>query len=327
MNIKLNVLVVGGAGYIGSVFTELLLKENNIGKIVVVDNLSTGYKENLIEGIKFYKEDILNSKKIYKILKNEEINFVVHFAAKLIVPESVFQPIDYFENNVGGIISLLKAMRYSQVRNIIFSSTAAVYGNPEEIPVTESSKKDPINPYGSSKLSCEFLLESSKIAYDINYGIIRYFNVAGATKEHGLRKKDPTLLIPVINKSIIENLSFKVFGTDYKTKDGSCIRDYIHVEDLCNAHISLMNYMFENNKSEIINLGSSKGFSVLEVVKEVEKTLDVKLNYSLNDRRQGDPAILITSNEKAKKIIEWTPKLSLSDMIKSDYEFRKKIFK
>lgn len=328
---KINVLIVGGAGYIGSVFADYLDKLNNY-KIVIVDNLSTGFKENIIPNAKFYNVDMLDSEKMIHIMKKEEINFVVVFAAKLIVGESMYEPIDYFANNVGGIISILSAMKFSNVKNIIFSSTAAVYGEPKKVPVNENDEKNPINPYGTSKLACENLITASNLAYGINYGILRYFNVVGASDNnlYGLRKKNPTLLIPVICKSIIENSQINIFGNDYKTKDGTCIRDYIHVVDLVRAHQLLMEKMFNSsdvkNNNFILNLGSKKGFSVLEVVKKCDQVLNKKVNYKISERRLGDPAELITNISEVKKQLNWEPEKTLDDMIKSEYEYRCKLY-
>lgn len=320
-----NVLVIGGAGYIGSVFISELLKAKKNINVVILDDLSTGFKENINPKAKFYKGCQKDYKLLCSILKEEKIDIVFHFAAKLIVGESVFMPVEYYENNVGGMLNIVKCMRDCGVKNIVFSSTAAVYGNPDpkDIPIKETTAKDPINPYGSSKLADEYILKGANEAYGINYGILRYFNVAGASKDYGSRLTKPTLLIPVINKSIIEGGQMSVFGNKYKTRDGSCIRDFIHVIDLAKAHILMMDYMVKNNKSNIVNLGTSKGFTVLEVIKTAEKTLNKKVNYKIAGIRKGDPVTLITKNNKAKKDLGWIPKLTLADMIKSDYNFRK----
>lgn len=322
----MNILVIGGAGYIGSIFIEEIIKKKKNIKVIILDDLSTGFKENINPKAKFYEGCQSDYNLLSSILIKEKIDFIFHFAAKLVVGESVFKPIEYYENNVGGVLNIVKCMRDCKVNNIVFSSTAAVYGNPSEkdIPIKEDSYKDPINPYGSSKLADEYLLKGANEAYGINYGILRYFNVAGASKNYGSRMENPTLLIPVINKSLLIGGEMKVFGNNYKTRDGSCIRDYIHVVDLAQAHIQMMDYMLKNKKSNIVNLGTSKGFTVLEVINEVEKTLKKKVNYKITGRRKGDPAILITKNSKAKKDLGWTPKYKLSDMIKSDFEFRKK---
>ena len=323
----MNILVVGGAGYIGSCFCEMFAKDmKSTDKIIILDDFSTGHAESVHPKAQLYKGSVLDYEIVEKIFISHKIDFVFHFAAKLVVGESVFQPIEYFENNVGGVIVLLKLMKKYNVSNIIFSSTAAVYGNPETVPVDENSYKNPINPYGDSKLACENLIVASEKAYGINYGILRYFNVAGASEsgQYGLRKKDPTLLIPVINKSNINNSSFKVFGNDYDTVDKTWIRDYINISDLVDAHILLFKYIIKNKKSAILNLGTEKGSSVLEIIKETEKVLNKKVNYEIVARREGDPAKLITKSELAKEILGWTPKRTLSQTIKTDYEFRLK---
>lgn len=323
----MSILVVGGAGYIGSCFCEIFAKNiNSSSELIILDDFSTGHMESVHPKAKLYKGSVLDYELVERIFIKHKISFVFHFAAKLVVGESVFQPIEYFENNVGGVITLLKLMKKYKVNNIIFSSTAAVYGNPEKVPVDENSSKNPINPYGDSKLACENLIIASEKAYGINYGILRYFNVAGASEsgEYGLRKKDPTLLIPVINKAIIDNTSFKVFGNDYETPDRTCIRDYINISDLVDAHILLFEYINKNKKSGIFNLGTEKGSSVLEIIKETEKVLNKKVSYEITLRRQGDPAKLITKSNLAKKILGWLPKRSLSETIKTDYEFRLK---
>lgn len=323
----MNLLVVGGAGYIGSCFVDTVFKSlSSNDKVVVLDDLSTGYKESVHPKAVFYKGSVLDINLVDKIFKEQKIDFVFHFAAKLVVGESMFQPIDYYLNNIGGIISLLKVMKKHKVDKIIFSSTAAVYGNPESVPVDENSYKNPINPYGDSKLACEKLLISSEFAYGIKSGILRYFNVAGAleSNEYGMRKEKPTLLIPVINKSIIEKTQFKVFGNDYDTPDGSCIRDYINISDLVDAHVLLFQYMVKTNKSGIFNLGTEKGSSVFEIIKETERVLNVKTNYEVVGRREGDPATLITTSKLAEQVLGWKPKRSLAESIKTDFDFRSK---
>lgn len=324
----MNYLVIGGAGYIGSCFVEQL---NNIkgmnDNIIIIDDLSTGYKEALHPEVKkIYDISILDEKKLLKVFQKENIDFVFHFGAKLLVGESVFQPAEYFENNVMGMVNIINCMRKINCKNIIFSSTAAVFGNPSNVPLDETSPKDPINPYGQSKLAAENLLMASKGAYGINYGILRYFNVVGASTSglYGLRKAVPTLLIPVINRSVILGNSFKVFGNDYDTKDKTCIRDYIDINDLIDAHILLKNYMEKTNQSGAFNLGTQKGSSILEIIKATEEVLNVKLKYEFSSRRAGDPAKLYTKSELAKRVLGWSPKRTLKESIKSDYEFRLK---
>lgn len=323
----MNYLIIGGAGYIGSCFVEELWEQKKPNdNIIIYDDLSTGYKESIHPNVKFYKNSVLDYKKLLKVFKKEKIDFVFHFGAKLLVNESVFQPAEYFHNNVMGVINIINCMRETNCKNIVFSSTAAVFGNPKTVPLEENSYKEPINPYGQSKLACENLIIASKPAYGINFGILRYFNVAGASKtgKYGLRKQNPTLLIPVINRSIILNNKFKVFGNDYNTKDKTCIRDYININDLVDAHILLKDYMLNKKTSGIFNIGTETGSSILEVINTTEQALNKKVNYEFSSRREGDPAILFTKSDLAKKVLGWKPKYSLKDSIKSDYEFRLK---
>lgn len=324
----MKVLVVGGAGYIGSTFVEYLINNTNY-EVIVLDDLSTGFIESVHPKAKFVKGNILNKDVIDNIFRdNQDIIGVFHFAAKLIVPESVSEPAMYWLNNVGGVATLLQSMKEFGIKNFVFSSTAAVYGFPKIIPVDENSPTHPCNPYGSSKLACEQLIQESAQAYHMNYIILRYFNVAGASNSglYGLRKKAPTLLIPVINKSLIDNSQVFVFGNDYaSTKDGTCIRDYIHIEDLVKAHLDTFEWMLKNKQSNIFNLGTNSGYSVLEVLQTAEKALSKKVNYVFAPRRAGDPDRLITKNTKINDIIGWRPQYNLEAMIISDYNFRKKL--
>ncbi|MGL4947780.1 MAG: UDP-glucose 4-epimerase GalE [Mycoplasma sp.] len=324
----MKILVAGGAGYIGSCFVEYIFNHTNY-EVVIIDDLSTGFKEAIHPKAKFYEGSILCQETVNKIFEENQIDGVFHFAAKLIVPESVEKPIFYWKNNILGVANLLEAMSKYNVKNIIFSSTAAVYGFPKVIPVTEDAEKAPCNPYGSSKLACEQLIQEASSAYGFNYTILRYFNVAGASESnlYGLRKKDPTLLIPVINKTVINDGQMSVFGNDYKTThDGTCIRDYIHIDDLVRAHHLAFEEQNKSNSSNIFNLGTSSGFSVLDVINATEKALDVKVNYKFMPKRAGDPDILITKNEKVLNVLNWKPVKTLNQMIESDYIFRKKLY-
>lgn len=324
----MRILVVGGAGYIGSSFVDYVFNHTNY-EVVILDDLSTGFKEAIHPKATFIYGSVLDKKVVDEIFDKYQIDGVFHFAAKLIVPESVKQPARYWLNNVGGVATLVESMQEHNVKNFVFSSTAAVYGFPKSLPVYEDDPKNPCNPYGSSKLACETILQESKVAYDMNYAILRYFNVAGATdnNEYGLRQKNPTLLIPVINKSLIENSQINVFGNDYeKTKDGTCIRDYIHIDDLVRAHVLAFEWMIKNNDSGIFNIGTDNGYTVLEVINSTNKSLNTKVNYKIAPRRPGDPDRLVASNKKAKEILKWSPNKSLDEMIVSDYNFRKKLY-
>lgn len=318
----MNILIIGGAGYIGSVIVEKLLKENNC--VVIYDNLSTGYDPTLSNPkAKFIKGDMLDTNFLVRTIKANKIEIVIALAAKIIVSQSMEQPIEYFENNICGIISILKAMNLTNTKKIIFSSSAAVYGQCSNKSICEDDSKMPINPYGQSKLTCEWLIENAKKAYGINYVIFRFFNVAGASDslKNGLRNNSSALLIPCINKAIIEHKNPLIFGNDYKTKDGTCIRDYIHVEDLANAHVFALDYL-NSDKFNIFNLGSGLGYSVLEIMNQTKQILNVNFSIEIKSRRKGDPDILVTNNSKILKELKWVPIKNIKDMIKSDYEFR-----
>ena len=321
----MKVLVTGGAGYIGSHAVYELIRDGN--EVVVLDNLSTGNKEAIHPKATFYEGDQKDSSILNQIFKEHKIDVVMHFSAKLIVPESVEQPLEYFENNVHGVTILLQVMKENNIKNIVFSSTAAVYGDVKGTsPLVESMPKEPINPYGASKLACEWLIQASAKAYDMNYVIFRYFNVAGAdaSGEIGQATKGRALthLIPVVIEAV-SGIRDKVsiFGNDYDTKDGTCIRDYIHVSDLVQAHI-LGAKITMTNKKGIYNLGSKNGFSVLDVVNVTSEVIDKKVPYEMVPRRVGDPAILVADNSKAFKELNWKPKLSLKEMIVSDNNWR-----
>lgn len=318
-------LITGGAGYIGSHAVYEMIRDGH--EVIVLDDLSTGNKEAVHPKAKLYIGNQMDKELLKKIFDENDIDVVMHFSAKLIVPESVELPIEYFENNVHGLAVLLEAMKEHGVKNIVFSSTAATYGDVQsDKPLKENLVTNPINPYGQSKLACEWLIKGAAEAYSMNYVIFRYFNVAGADEsgEIGQATKGRTLthLIPVVieaQSGIRE--SMQVFGDKYPTRDGSCVRDYIHVTDLAKAHIEGAKYAL-SGKSNTFNLGSKTGFTVLEVIKTAEKVLDKKVPYEITGIRPGDPAILVADNERAKKELGFEAKFSLEDMIKSDSNWR-----
>jgi UDP-glucose 4-epimerase len=321
----MKVLVVGGAGYIGSHTVYELIKDHQ--EVIILDNLSSGYMDLVHPKAKFYLGDIRNKKDIVAVFEKEEIDVVMHFAAKIVVPESVKEPLEYYYNNVEGVRVLLEVMNEFNVKKLVFSSTAAVYGESSGV-CLETNDTKPINPYGETKLATEKMIEWVANAHDFKYVIFRYFNVAGADEslKIGLMKDQLTHLIPVAIQGILGiRDKLIIYGNDYPTSDGTCIRDYIHVSDLAYAHVLGAHYLKEGGKSEIMNLGSNNGFSVLEVSKAVNEILPLK--YEIGPRRDGDPAELIASNEKAKKILNWVPKYSLKDIVLSDYNYRKKISK
>lgn len=326
----MKVLVIGGAGYIGSHAVYELIRAKH--EVVVMDNLSTGYKEFVHKDAKFYLGDITKKEDLVNVFKTEcdikPFDVVMHFAAKLIVPESLSMPLEYYHNNVEGVRLMLEVMHEFNIKNVVFSSTAAVYGDSKKGICSEDDVCNPINPYGASKLASENMIRWVCNAYDMHYCIFRYFNVAGADKslEIGLKKDVLTHLIPVaIQAGLKIRDHMDIYGDDYDTKDGTCVRDYIHVSDLAYAHVLGAEYLLKNKKSLLVNLGSNEGYSVKEVVDVVSKYLPV--NYNVVGRREGDPAMLIASNDKAKKLLGWRPKYKLDDMVKSDLEFRKKINK
>lgn len=322
----MKVCVIGGAGYIGSHTIYELIKNGD--EVVVIDDLSTGDETMIHPKAKFYEADITNKKVINKIFGQEcqhkPFDVVMHFAAKLIIPESIENPLKYYYNNVEGVRIMLEVMVENSIKNIVFSSTAAVYGNPINEVCTEEDQTIPINPYGETKLSSEKMIQWISQRYNINYCIFRYFNVAGADEslKIGLNKDYLTHLIPVcIETALGIRDKVVIYGNDYDTKDGTCIRDYIHVSDLARAHVLGAEYILKNNEKLILNLGSNEGYTVLEVIKEIEKYLPV--NYEIGSRRVGDSAKIIASNYKAKNILKWEPLKSLADIIHSDLEYRK----
>ena len=326
----MKVLIVGGAGYIGSHTTLELLKENN--EVIIIDNISSGKEENLIKEATFYNGDITNKDDLMKVFSNEcnkkPFDMVMHFAAKTLVGESVEKPLEYYYNNVEGVRLLLEVMTEFNIKNIIFSSTAAVYGEPDKEICEEDDILKPINPYGASKLACEEMIKWVSNAYNMNYGIFRYFNVAGADESltigYNYNKKVITHLIPIVAEvalGIREKL--KVFGDNYNTPDGTCIRDYLHVTDLAKAHILGAHYVLDNNKSFTVNLGTSSGYSVKEIIKATESILPMK--YEVTEKRPGDPDKLVASSKKAKEILGWTPEHDIYSIIKTEIDYRKKL--
>jgi len=321
----MNILVTGGAGYIGSHAVKHLESLNH--HVVVVDNLSTGYRDSVDKHIPFYQISIHDVDQMIKVLKNEKIEAVVHFAAFSLVGESVENPLKYYHNNVEGTRSLLKAMLEVGVYRIIFSSTAAVYGEQLKQPIDENASLNPSNPYGETKRVIETMLASLSKVTPLRYISLRYFNVAGAYHDGsiGERHNPETHLIPNLIKSTLETQNvFTLFGTDHSTNDGTAIRDYIHVEDLVEAHALALKYLVEFNKSNFFNLGTEKGNSVKEILTMTERITGKTINVHTTDKRPGDPSVLIASHQKAKNILNWNPKRDLETIIESAYHFFQK---
>ena len=315
----MRILVTGGAGYVGSHTASLLCKEGY--EIIILDDLSTGHKWAL-KGEEFIEGSLLDESLLNNVFKERNINKVMHFAAKSIVSESEENPTLYFQNNVSGSINLFKAMLKHKVNDIVFSSSAAVYGEPVNQEISEDQTKRPINIYGKTKLIIENLLMDLYKKEGLNSISLRYFNAAGACPEEGLGEahKVETHLIPNIFNSLIkpDGKSLKVFGNDYSTKDGTCIRDYIHVKDLANGHLQSINFLNQNPGCKAYNLGSGKGFSVSEIINKVTEITGKEVKFDFEDRRDGAPAILLASIKKIKNEIGWEPIYSSLDKILLD---------
>lgn len=324
----MKILVTGGAGYIGSHAVYELIEQGY--EVVIVDNLEKGFISNIHPQAKFYKVDLRNKEKLNDVFKQEkDIKSVMHFAGSIVVPESVQKPLEYFNNNVYSVQILLEIMNLYNVTNFVFSSTAAVYGEPKKVPIEEDDIKEPINPYGQSKFTAELLIQSWAKAYNGNYVIFRYFNVAGAhsSRKIGIKGKSLTHLVPLVIDTALdaENRVLNIYGNNYPTKDGTCIRDFVHVVDLVQAHILGLEWSIKNNKSNIFNIGSSSGYSVLEVYNQTIKTLNLKIKHQMCKKRDGDPAVLLASTKKIKEHLSWEPKKTLDEIIKTEYDFRQKL--
>jgi len=321
---KIKALLTGGAGYIGSHVAKLLTKKGY--KVSIIDNLYSS-KTSKTYG-KLYKLDLKEEDKVLEILKKEKPDIVLHFAAFISVPESIEKPLLYYENNVANTIKLLSAMKKVGIKNFLFSSSAAVYGIPEKVPVPETAELRPINPYGETKAMVEKILKDLAEAQEINYISLRYFNVAGADKEGeiGPNYRQPShLIIRALKTAKGEFPYLEIYGTDYPTPDGTCIRDYIHVMDLAEAHILAMEYLLSTGKSEVFNCGYGKGFSVREVISEVKKVTGIDFKVIEGKRRPGDPPILIADNRKIKEVLKWKPKYdTLETIIKDTWQWELK---
>lgn len=331
----MKILVTGGAGYIGSHVVKQLL-ENTDHYVTIIDNLSTGHLKTIEtlktisnERLTFLHSDLKNFQEIEGIIKSNCFDAIIHFAASIVVPESVEDPLKYYLNNTVNTTNLINlAVKYG-INRFIFSSTAAVYGEPEEVPVKETTFTKPINPYGMSKLMSETVLKDSAIAYkDFKYIILRYFNVAGADTKIRIGQSFPnaTHLIKVAAETVIgKREKMYIFGEDYPTKDGTCIRDYIHVDDLADAHLKALEYLSDND-SDIFNCGYGYGYSVKEVIDTMKKVSGVDFKVEKSGRRAGDPAILIADNKKIKDVMRWSPKYNDLELIcKTALEWEKRL--
>ncbi|MBW0770892.1 UDP-glucose 4-epimerase GalE [Mammaliicoccus lentus] len=322
----MKVLVLGGAGYIGSHAVDQLIEEGF--DVVVVDNLETGHKEAIHNKAKFYEGDCRNIAFMENVFKNEKVHAVMHFCAYSLVGESMKKPLKYFNNNMYGMQVLLEIMKKYSIDKLIFSSTAAVYGEVEQVPIKEETILQPTNPYGESKLVMEKMVKWANKAYGLKYIALRYFNVAGAKAGAtiGEDHNPETHLIPIILEVALgKRKEIAIYGNNYPTKDGTCIRDYLHVSDLVDAHIKALKYLNEGGESQSINLGSSKGNSVLEIIEAARKVTGHNIPCKVEQRRAGDPSILIASTEKAVEKLNFKPKYTdIEEIIKTAWAFHKK---
>ncbi|MFC1646862.1 UDP-glucose 4-epimerase GalE [Patescibacteria group bacterium] len=303
----MRVLVTGGAGYIGSITNNLLIDKGI--ETVVFDNLSCGHKESVGDS-KLVIGDLKKPKDVEKAFELGPFDAVVHFAALALAGESMEKPFKYYENNIIGGLNLLEAMRENNCKTMVFSSTCAVYGFPDDLPVTEKESYKPVSVYGSSKRCFEEIIEWYGKIYNFKYINLRYFNASGAALDGKLGEdhEDETHIIPIaIETALGKRQEFTVFGDDYETSDGTCIRDYIHVLDLADAHIKAIKYLGSGGESAAINLGVGRGYSNLEVLDMIEKVSGNKINRKIGKRRKGDPDSIYADNSKAKKLLNWTP--------------------
>lgn len=311
-------IVLGGAGYIGSHAVNKLI-ENNYD-VIVVDNLQSGHEEAINSKAKFYKGDIRDKNFLSNVFKEENIDGVFHFAANSIVGESMKEPLMYFNNNVYGMQILLEVMNEHNVNKIVFSSTAATYGEPKKVPITEDMETCPTNTYGETKLVMEKMMKWCDKAYGMKYVALRYFNVAGAEDDGSIGEdhNPETHLIPIVLQTALGKRDhITIFGDDYDTEDGTCVRDYVHVVDLVEAHILAMKYLTHGGESNTFNLGSSQGFSVKEIVETARKVTDKDIKAIIGERRAGDPSKLIASSDKARKMLGWNPiRTNIENIIK-----------
>lgn len=319
----MSVLVLGGAGYIGSHTVYELIGKGE--KVVIVDNLETGYREAVHKDAVFCQGDIRDRQFMDSVFEKEEIDAVIHFAANSLVGESMVNPLKYYDNNLYGTKVLLESMIAHNVKRIVFSSTAATYGEPENIPIMEGDKTEPTNTYGETKLAMEKMMKWTDAAHGLKYVALRYFNACGAHESGriGESHNPETHLIPLILQVPLgkrEHIS--IFGTDYETKDGTCIRDYIHVTDLADAHILAVRYLKDGNESNVFNLGNGVGNTVKEVIETAERVTGKDIKVEIAGRRAGDPAKLIASSAKAKELLGWNPRhANLEEIIASAWKW------
>jgi len=319
------ILVTGGAGYIGSFMVRKLKSEGY--DVLILDDLSQGHKK-AVENFRLVKLDLVSDKnEIEKLFKNEHFDGVIHMASFIQMGESYKDPSKYYKNNVVGFLNLVDTMVKTKTNNIILSSSAGVYGNPKKLPIEEDDAKDPLNPYGETKYIMERILEDYQDAYKLNFIVIRYFNAAGAAPDGSIGEDHPneSHLIPMIIKKTLKGEAVDIFGNDYNTKDGTCVRDYIHVLDLADNHAKALEKLLGSKKcAEKYNAGIGKGYSNLEIIKMVEKISGMKVKINFCSRRPGDADILYAANNKIIKDLKWHPKYELKEIIESAFIWHKK---
>lgn len=319
----MTIMVLGGAGYIGSHTVYALIEQGM--DVVVVDNLETGHIEAVHKDARFYHGDIRNREFIDSVFDREHIDAVIHFAANSLVGESMTDPLKYYDNNVNGTKVLLQSMVAHNIKKIVFSSTAATYGEPDRVPILETDRTEPTNTYGETKLSMEKMFKWTDVAHGVKYVSLRYFNACGAHEsgQIGEAHSPETHLIPlVLQVPLGQREAINIYGDDYPTEDGTCIRDYIHVTDLAQAHILAVEYLMKGNDSNVFNLGNGVGFSVKEVVEVARKVTGHAIPAVITERRAGDPARLIASSEKAREVLNWNPQhAELEEIISSAWKW------
>ena len=320
------VLVLGGAGYIGSHTVYALCEAGR--EVVVVDNLETGHQEAVHEKAAFYQGDISDTAFLHHVLRRESIDGVIHFAAYSIVAESMRNPLKYYENTVCKTKKMLEVLLESGVQDVVFSSTAAVYGEPNRVPISEQDPTEPTNPYGATKLAMEQMFRWVANTGNLRFVSLRYFNACGAHQDGKIGEAHPTethlipLLLQVANG---KRDAVAVFGCDYPTQDGTCVRDYIHVADLADAHILALDYLKDGGKSDIFNLGNGVGFSVKEVIEAARRVTGHAIPVQISERREGDPARLVASSQKAKNVLGWKPRYhQLEEMVETAWRWHRR---
>ena len=317
----MKLLITGAAGYIGSVLVDSLIKNGH--ELVLIDDLSEGNAKSIPGNVTFFKGSYGDNNLLEEIFSSSQIDTVIHLAASSNVPDSVVRPKEYYENNIKNSLTLFEAMIAHNISKIIFSSSAAIYGEPLYLPIDENHPCNPINPYGYSKLFLEEIIQDLAVSKQLEYVIFRFFCAAGATEGKGESREFETHLIPLLTDCLLgTRKDISVFGNDFPTADGSGIRDYVHVEDITHAHVlALQN--FSKVKNSIFNIGSDEGYSVLEIIQTAEKLFSIKIAYNVHDRRLGDPAKLVASSQKISDVLGWKQQYGIEDILTSTYKWRK----